>query len=61
MNFDIIILNQSIKTMQNFAISILTALLFILNFKIFIKMLQMMFKTGLTHQIIVRMIKNHFQ
>ena len=40
MNFGIIILNQSIKTMHNYATWILTALLFILKLKIFMKILQ---------------------
>ena len=37
MNFGMIILNQNIKTMQNYATWILTASLFILKLKIFIK------------------------
>ena len=37
MNFGMIILNQNIKTMQNYVILILTALLFILKLKIFYK------------------------
>ena len=44
MNFVMLILNQNIKTMQNFVTWILTALLFILKRKIFMKMLQMMLK-----------------
>ena len=36
MNFDMIILNQNIKTMQNYVIWTLTALLFILKLKNFI-------------------------
>ena len=37
MNFGMIILNQSIKKMQNYVTWILTALSFILKLKIFIK------------------------
>ena len=39
-----IILNQNIKTMQNYVLWILTALLFMLKLKIFAKILQMMLK-----------------
>ena len=39
MNFGMIILNQNIKAMQNYAIWILTVLLFILKPNIFIKIL----------------------
>ena len=52
MNFDMIILSQNIKTMQNCVIWIPTALLFILKLKNFIKILQMMLKTDMIHQII---------
>ena len=51
MNFDMIILNQSIKTMQNYATWIQTALLFILKLKISIKILQIMLNKDLIHQI----------
>ena len=61
MNFDMIILNQIPKTIQNYATWILTALLFILKPKIFMKTLLMMFKNGLTHLIITNMIKDRFQ
>ena len=44
MNFGMIILNKSIERMQNYVTWILTALLFILKLKIFMKMLQMMMK-----------------
>ena len=37
MNFGIIILNQNIKTMQNYATWMLTAFLFILKLKVFLK------------------------
>ena len=59
--FGMIILNQSIKTMQNYVTWIQKALLFILKLKIVIKILRMMLKHGLTHQIIVQMAKDHFQ
>ena len=60
MNFGMIILNQNIKTMQSYAIWILTALLFILKPKIFIKILhQIMIKNRLIHQI-MKLI-NHLQ
>ena len=56
-----VILNRNIKTMQNYVTWILTALLFILKLKIFIKTLQMMLKNGLTPQTIVKMMIDHFQ
>ena len=59
--FGMIILNQSIKTMQSYVTWIQKALLFILKLKIVIKILQMMLKNGLTHKIIVQMAKDHFQ
>ena len=59
--FCMIILNQSIKTKQNYATSILTALLFISKLKIFMKTLLMMLKNDLTHQTLTKMIKDHFQ
>ena len=46
-----IILNQSIKTMQNSATWIQTALLFILKLNMFKKILQMVLKKNLIHQI----------
>ena len=51
MNFGMIILNQSIRTMQHYFIWIQLALLFILKLRIFIKTLQMVLKKNLTHQI----------
>ena len=51
MNFGIIILNQNIKTMQNYVTWILTALLVKLKLKIFIKILQMMLKTDMIHTV----------
>ena len=56
-----VILNRNIKTMQNYVTWILTALLFILKLKIFIKILQMMLKNGLTPQTIVKIMIDHFQ
>ena len=61
-----IILSQSIKTGQNYVTRILTALLFILKLKIFIKTLLMMLKHGLTHLTmmsitLLKMIRDHFQ
>ena len=44
MNFGMIMLNQNIKTMQNYVIWILTALLFVLKPKGFMKILHMMLK-----------------
>ena len=46
------ILNQSIKIMQNYAIWIQIVLLLILKQKIFMKILKMMLKKDLTHQIV---------
>ena len=51
MHIGITILNQNIKTIQNYFIWILTPLLFILKLKIFVKILQVMFKKDLIHQI----------
>ena len=59
MNFVMLILNQNIKTMQNLVTWILTALLFILKRKIFMKMLQMMLKKKMIHQIMT--LIDHFQ
>ena len=47
MNFGSIILNRSIRTMQNFANWIQTASLFILKLKIFMKILHMVLKKDL--------------
>ena len=49
MIYGTIILNQSIKTKQNYAKWVLTALLFILKPKISMKAFLMILKTGLTH------------
>ena len=47
-------------TEQNYVTWILTALLFILKLKIFIKMLLITFKNGLIHQATAKMIIGHF-
>ena len=60
MNFGIIILNQSINTERNNVTRILTALLFILKLKIFMKTVLMMMKSGLTHLLIMKKIKDRF-
>ena len=59
MNFGMIILNENIKTMQNYVIRILTALFFILKLRIFIKILQKMLKTAMIYQI-MKLI-DHYQ
>ena len=51
MNFCMIILNQNMTTMQNYATWILALLLLILKLKIFMKILQIMLKKDLIHQI----------
>ena len=59
--FGMITLNQITKTKRNYVTLILTALLFILKLKIFTKTLLMMLKNGLTHLIMMRMMKDRFQ
>ena len=61
MNFGKITLDQSIEARQNHAIQILTALLFTLKPKIFLKIFLMMLRDGLIHLIIMKMIKDLFQ
>ena len=56
-----ILLNYTTKTKQNHATWILTALLFILKLKIFMKKLLIMSKNGLTHQTTAKLIKDRFQ
>ena len=56
MNFGMIILNQSISKMQNYATWIKMAIInmnnkFILKLKMFMKILQIMLKIDLIHQI----------
>ena len=50
-NFDMIILNQSISKIQNYVIWIQIALSFISKVKMFMKILQILFKKDLIHQI----------
>ena len=52
MSFDMIILNQSINTMQKYATQIQIALSLILKLNMFIKTLQIMLRKDLIHQII---------
>ena len=59
MNFGLIILNQSIKIKQSYVTWILTASLFILKSKMFTKTLLTMLKNGLTHQTMMRMIRDN--
>ena len=61
MNFSMIILNQSTMTKQNYATWILIVLLLIFLLKTFLKILTMMLKDGLIHQIMMKMIKDHFK
>ena len=51
MNFGMVILNQSINTVQRYATWIQIVLLFILRLKMFIKAFQMMLENDLIHQI----------
>ena len=51
MNLGMIVLNQRIKTMQNYVTWIQKALLFILKLKMFMSILQMMLKKGLIHHV----------
>ena len=50
-NLGMIVLNQRIKTMQNYVTWIQKALLFILKLKMFMSILQMMLKKGLIHHV----------
>ena len=61
MNFDMITLNQSTKTKQNYVTRIPTGLSFISKLKIFVKTLLMILKTGLIHQTTAKMIIERFQ
>ena len=56
-----ITLNQNMKTEQNYVTWILTALLFKLKLKIFIKTLLMILENCLTHLTIMEMIRDRFQ
>ena len=60
MNFDMIILNQSIETMQIYATWIQEALSFISKLRMFMKILQMMLKKDLINQI-VKSIDHYLQ
>ena len=51
MSFGMIILNQSINTLQNYATWIQIALSFVLKLKMFMKTLQTIFKKDLMHRI----------
>ena len=51
MNLGMTVLNQRIKTMQNYVTWIQKALLFILKLKMFMSILQMMLKKGLIHHV----------
>ena len=61
MNFDMTTLNQSTKIMQNYVTWILTALLFILKLKIFMKALLVMLEDDLIHLTMKKMLKYRFQ
>ena len=52
MNFGMIKLNKSMSKIQNYVTWIQAALLFIFKLKIFVKILQMMLKKYLMHQIV---------
>ena len=52
MNFGKIIFNQSIRTMQNYATWIQTALSFILKLRMLMEKLQLMLKNKLIHQVL---------
>ena len=56
MNFDMIILTQSMDTEQNFGTQIPTALLFALKPQIFLKIFLMMFRDGVIRQTMMQMI-----
>ena len=56
MNCGMIKLNQNIKTEQSYVTWVLTALLFILKLKTFMKILLTTLKNGLTHQTTAKMI-----
>ena len=61
MNFDTIILYQSMEKRQNYAIQILITLLFILKPKIFLKIFLVILKNGLIRLTMIKMIKDFFQ
>ena len=51
MSFGVIMLNQNMNTMQNYVIWTQIALLFVLKLKMFMKILHVIFKKDLVHQI----------
>ena len=59
MNFGMIIFNQNIGTMQNYATWIQKALLCIFKLKMFMKTLRMILKKDLIHQIMG--LRDHYQ
>ena len=61
MNIGMIILNQNIRTIESYAIWMLTASLFISKPKISIKIFQMILKNSLIHQTIMKMIIDYSQ
>ena len=61
MNFSMITLSPNMDKRQDCAIQILIALLYILKQKIFIRIMRMMLKDGLIHQIMMKRIKDLFQ
>ena len=61
MHFGMISLSQNIKTKKNYATWILTAWLFILKPKTFMKTLLMMLRNSFAHLIMMKMIKDRFQ
>ena len=56
-----IILSQNMEIKQDYAIRILIPLLYTLKQKIFTRVLRMMLKDGLIHQIMMKRIKELFQ
>ena len=58
MNFDMIILNQSIKKKQGYVTRILIALLLILKLRIFMKILLKILINSLIHLATIKMIKD---
>ena len=58
MNFDMIILNQSIKKKQGYVTRILIALLLILKLRIFMKILLKILINSLIHLTMIQMMKD---
>ena len=61
MKSGMITFNQSMRAEQNNVTGIRIALLFMLKLKIFTKILLMMFKDGLIHLTMMRMIEDRFR